>query len=74
MKEQDQLLRNWNYSLSATHGCITIATTQQHVSYGLNTLATFSSLTRLQGTVAGHVTPTYEFTKTFTDNGKNYNI
>jgi hypothetical protein len=74
MKEQSHLLRNWNYSSSATHGCITIATTQQHVSYGLNTLATFSNLTRLPVTGAKVATHTYEFTKTFTDYGEHYNI
>jgi hypothetical protein len=74
MRKQDLSWKSWSYSLSATHGCTTIATTQQHVSYGLNTLATFSSLTRLPVTVAGVATPTYGFTKTFTDNGKNYNI
>jgi hypothetical protein len=74
MREQDLSWKSWSCSSSATHGCITIATTQQHVSYGLNTLATFSNLTRLQGAVAGVATHTYGFTKTFIDNGKNYNI
>lgn len=74
MKELNHWWLNWNCSLSAARGCIAKRTTTMHVSYGLNTLATSSNLTRLHRMGAQDVTLTREFIKTFIGYGKHTNI
>jgi hypothetical protein len=69
MKEQDPLLTNSSCGLGQAHGCTTTPTTKSHVSYGLNTLALWMSITPLSLMAAAHATSNIEFTKTFTTYG-----
>ncbi len=69
MKEQDHSLRSFSYGLEQAHGCTTTPTTNLHVSYGLDTLELWMSITPLSLMAAGHATSSTEFTKTFTTYG-----
>jgi hypothetical protein len=69
MKKQDHSLTNSSCGLEHPHGCTTIPTTSLHVSYGLDTLALWMSITPLSLMAAAHATSSTEFTKTFTTYG-----
>ena len=69
MKEQDHLLTNSSCGLGQAHGCTTTPTTNLHVSYGLDTLVLWMSITPLSLMAAAHATSSIEFTKTFTTYG-----
>jgi hypothetical protein len=69
MKKQYRSLINSSCGLEHPHGCTTTPTTNLHVSYGLDTLALWRSITPLSLMVVGHATSSTEFTKTFTTYG-----
>jgi hypothetical protein len=69
MKEQDHLSTNSSCGLEQAHGCTTTPTTKSHVSYGLDTLELWRSITPLSLMAAAHATSSTEFTKTFTTYG-----
>jgi hypothetical protein len=69
MKEQDHSLTSFSCGLGHQHGCITTPTTNLHVSYGLDTLELWMSITPLSLMAAAHATSNTEFTKTFTTYG-----
>jgi hypothetical protein len=69
MKEQDHSSTSSSCGLEQAHGCTTIPTTNLHVSYGLDTLGLWMSITPLSLMAAGHATSSIEFTKTFTTYG-----
>jgi hypothetical protein len=69
MKKQDPLSTNLSCGLEHQHGCITTPTTTSHVSYGLDTLELWMSITPLSLMAALDATSSIEFTKTFTTYG-----
>jgi hypothetical protein len=69
MKKQDPLSTNLSCGLEHQHGCTTIPTINSHVSYGLDTLELWMSITPLSLMAAAHATSSIEFTKTFTTYG-----
>jgi hypothetical protein len=69
MKKQDHLSTSLSCGLGQAHGCTTIPTTNLHVSYGLDTLELWMSITPLSLMAALDATSSIEFTKTFTTYG-----
>jgi hypothetical protein len=69
MKKQDHSLTNLSCGLGQAHGCTMIPTTNSHVSYGVDTLELWMSITPLSLMAALDATSNTEFTKTFTTYG-----
>jgi hypothetical protein len=69
MKKQDPLSTNSSCGLGHQHGCTMTPTTNSHVSYGVDTLELWMSITPLSLMAAAHATSNTEFTKTFTTYG-----